>query len=115
MSVNVITPDQKHTFEVGDFVEQLMVTDTLVFEVVKVTPHTITVRTTKENGRFHNRHPDGNPFPITFGERVSDPEGETSVLRRRKDGTFRKWNSAPPMRPARTVDGVPVNRTDYRL
>lgn len=108
--------DETSQVAVGDFLSEPLVTDTLVWEVVKVTPRTITVRSTAEGEVVTNDHRDGNPLPVTYTEAVSDPHGRTRTLRVRRDGTVRMGThrGARPMYPTPTRGGVPVRRVDYR-
>lgn len=101
--------------QVGDFVSYTLVTDTQVYEVVKRTPHTATLRRTRPGENLRSENRDGNPYPVVHTEAVSDPTGPTQVVRRRKDGTFRIADWSRPLRPATEIDGKPVTRTDYRF
>ena len=104
------------TPQVGSFVQYTMVTDTQVYEVVKVTAKTITVRPTVDGPRtWRDENVDQGPFPVVFTEQVADKAQPVKVLRRRQDGTFRLYDGAFPLRPPRMVEGVPVRKTDYRF
>ncbi len=106
-------------FQVGDFVSELLWTDTVTYEVVATTPKTITIRHTKDTGRGRSMGPEGNPYPIVLSEVTSNPLGETKVLRLRKDGTFRTGEGMRSMWLAHRCefdnDGIksPVRKTDY--
>ena len=101
--------------QVGDFLAWTMVTDTVVYEVVKTTASTITVRRTRGGDVVRRHNVDGDPYPLVYTAERPDPTASTRVLRRRADGTFRVGNGANPMRPAITHEGVPVSLTDYRM
>ena len=110
--------DEVHTCEVrvGDFLSEPLVTDTIVWEVVKITPKTLTVRSTTVGGTVHNDHRDGNPFPVNYAAALTDPHGRTKTLRVRGDGTVRMGShrGARAMYPTPTRGGVPVRKVDYR-
>jgi len=101
--------------EVGDFVTEFLVTDTRIWEVVKVTAQTIVVRTTKEVGK---PEPDprcdvgGYGFRVMLTEMGPDPIGGTMRLKVRKDGTIRMFDRGHPLRK---VNGTPRKRVDYRV
>jgi hypothetical protein len=100
-------------FKVGDFVSYTMVTDTQVYEVVKVTPKTITIRHTSTGDVLWT---DGAPYPVVYREAVREPySGSDRVLRVRKDGTYRVGDWARPLTIAQMIDGKPVSRTDYKM
>lgn len=113
--------------KVGDFASVLYVSDTAVYEVVKVTDKTITVRSTKdvydsEGIPVSMKDPHTNPgaygLNVVWYAVAPLPFAQTQVLRRRKDGTFRMFRGGRPLYPANTVeiDGVryPVRRRDWR-
>lgn len=105
-------------FQVGDFVAELLWTDTLVFEVVAVTPRGIRVRRTSDaDRRFVDKACDKGAFGLSveWVEQVADEHAPVRQIRLRKDGTLRTSDSASPMRPATTRDGVPVRRIDHRF
>lgn len=101
------TATTNHDFTVGDFVEEMLVTDTRVYEVIKTTPKTITLRGTKSGEKLEN------DFPIILTEALTDPLGKLSTLRLRKDGTFRTHKNGWNINPARTVEGKPVRKVDW--
>lgn len=100
------TPD----ISASRFVSQTLVTDTAVHEVVGRTAKTITIRDTRE-GRVMRAF--GPHSTVIATEALSDPDAKTRVLRLRADGTFRTASWANPLRPASTVDGVPVSVRDW--
>lgn len=112
--------DQTAEVKAGDYLAESLVTDTLVYKVVKVTAKTVTVQRTKTSG---NVHKDGKcdegayGLSVTWEEQVDNPDAKTRTLRVRKDGTIRAGShtGARPFRPARMIDGVPVRRVDYRF
>ena len=106
--------------QAGDFLSESLVTDTLVYEVVKVTAKTVTVRPTMSGGPVHeDQHCDkgAHGLSVVWEEQVTKPEAETRTLRVRKDGTVRAGShvGASPFYPTRKVNGVPVRRVDYRF
>lgn len=107
MTTPQITPDTQ-------FLSELLWTDTIVWEIVKRTVKTITVRSTMTGEVLSRENRDGNPYPCVFSEALSDPEGIVHVLRLRQDGTYRMGASGKPMRPAQMIDGKPVRFADYR-
>ena len=104
------TKSQNHPVEFGHFVQELLVTDTKIYEVVRVTDKSITIRET-QNGRTISN----DDIAVVLTEAISDTNGREYTLRLRKDGTFRKGkhSGAHALRRARTVDGVPVKKVDY--
>jgi hypothetical protein len=100
-------------FSVGDFVQEVLVTDTLVYEVTATTAKTMTVRRTRDTGTVASENRDGNPYPVVYTGQEPDPGGYTRLVRLRKDGTYRVGSR--PLRPAWRVDGQVVRYTDYRM
>ena len=106
--------------KVGDFLSELLVTDTVVYEVIKVTAKTVTVRNTITTGVSHeDLQCDTGAYGLAvyWEEVASWHNGPTQTLRVRKDGTLRSGNhaGARPFRPARTINGVPARRIDHRF
>lgn len=106
--------------QAGDFLSESLVTDTLVYEVVKVTAKTVTVRRTMTGGPVHEDQHCGkgaHGLSVMWEEQVTKPEAETRTLRVRKDGTIRAGShaGASPFYPTHKVNGVPVRRVDYRF
>ena len=104
----------------GDFLSESLVTDTLVYEVVKVTAKTVTVRRTRTEGTVtEDAHTNkgGHGLNVMWEQQVPNVDAGTRTLRVRKDGTVRSGShaGASPFRPARMIDGVPVRRVDYRF
>ena len=104
----------------GDFLSESLVTDTLVYEVVKVTAKTVTVRRTMTGDKFTKDtacDEGANGLAVTWEEQVINPHAEARTLRLRKDGTIRSGShvGASPFRPAKLVDGKPARRVDYRV
>lgn len=104
------TKSQNHPVELGHFVQEVLVTDSVVYEIIKVTDKSITLRTTKDGRTMSKDDP-----MVVLTECVSDEDGRTFTLRLRKNGTFRRGNHARAgqITMARTFDGVPVRKTDY--
>ena len=106
--------------QAGDFLSESLVTDTLVYEVVKVTAKTVTVRPTMSGGPVHeDEHCDkgAHGLSVVWEEQLTKPEAETRTLRVRKDGSVRMGShaGARPLYPTRKINGVPVRRVDYRM
>lgn len=103
------TTSANHPVEVGHFVQEQLVTDTKIYEVIRVTDKTITIRETQDG-----RTMDNDDLAVVLIEAVSDVNGREFTLRLRKDGTFRKGNhvGARALRLARTYDNVPVRKID---
>lgn len=104
----------------GDFLSESLVTDTLVYEVVKVTAKTVTVRRTMTGDKFTKDtacDEGANGLAVTWEEQVINPHAETRTLRLRKDGSVRMGShaGAHPLYPTRKINGVPVQRRDWRF
>ena len=104
----------------GDFLSAALVTDTVVYEVVKVTPKTATLRTTRTGtGVYSDEQCDASEhgMGVVWQEVVSDPDGDTKVVRLTKKGTLRNGNYARAgvFRKSMLVNGSPVKRVDYRF
>lgn len=97
-----ITTDTRYVYET-------LFTDTRCYEIVARTAKTLTLRPMNRGEATESRNVDGNPYPIVYVEAVPAPDAETSVVRLRKDGTYRinSWS------PLRATDN-PVFVTDYR-
>lgn len=100
-------------FEIGDFISQTLVTDTVVYEVIDKTPKTILVRETTSGDVLLREESGNSNFPIVWTEARRFVVGKTYRLRLRKDGTFRISGWANPLRKARLIDGKPARKTDY--
>ena len=103
----------------GDFLSEPLVTDTLVYEIIKVTAKTVTVRPTMSGGPIHEDErcdKGAHGLAVVWEEQVANPDAETRTLRVRKDGTIRagSYVGARPFYPTKKVNGVPVRRVDYR-
>lgn len=101
----------------GDFLAEPLVTDTLVYEVIRVSPHgkSIWVRRTIDNGQSkRDLNVDQGPYPVVWNGQQPNPDGEIKRLGRRKDGSYRMYQGGSKLRPAPFVDGNPVRRVDYR-
>lgn len=102
------------------FVAQLLVTDTMVYEVVGRTPCTLKLRRTRDGERItKDMLVDGADVPecppVLWTEQVPDEDAPVKVVRRRKDGTYRLFRTGYALHPCSEVDGRPVRRTDYRF
>lgn len=96
-----------HPVQVGHFVQEILVTDTRVFEVIKVTAKTITIRDTRRGENLSTEN------MIVLTEALSNPDGATRTLKLRKDGTFRTRNGASNLTRAREFNGSPVRKVDW--
>lgn len=113
MNRNPITDDTR-------YLAQLLVTDTVVYEVVGRTPSTLKIRSTRDGERItRDTMVDGGTDPecppVVWTEQVPDEGAEVRTVRLRKDGTYRMHRSGNPLRPCAEIDGRPVRRTDYRF
>jgi hypothetical protein len=99
------------TIDNAEYLSELLVTDTRIYEVLRRTEDTIRVRQMRSTENVVRRdNIDGNPYPVVYRECVSDTGYPIRLLRRRKDGTFRFDRSGHALRPV----AEPVDRTDYR-
>lgn len=96
------------------FLAEVLVTDTRVWEVIRTTAQTITLRATKRGAIVKRKNVDGNLYPVIWTEALPDPDGLVITRRIRSDGTVRTGSFANPLRPATEIDGVVVDYTDYR-
>ena len=102
------------TFQVGQVLAEPLVTDTITYEVVKTTAHTVTVRRTQDGGEpIRDLKVDQGPYPVLWTPQVPCPEAATRTLRIRKDGSIR-FGGGYKLRLAPIVGGEPVRRVDYR-
>jgi hypothetical protein len=86
---------------------EMLVTDTICYEVVSKTAKTITVRRMKQGEVVSTT---GGHCPVVHREAVSNPFGETKTVRLRKDGTYRMGNGYNALR---LQQEAPTFRTDY--
>lgn len=98
-------------FEVGDFLSETLVTDIRVYVVVSRTPKTICIAATRTTDEVLESN--GAPFPTVWRAEEAVEGRETKTLRIRKDGSFRTYEGANRLRPARLIDGRPVSKVDY--
>ena len=104
----------------GDFLSESLVTDTIVYEVIKVTKATITVRKTIGTDISHkDPHCDegGHGLSVQWEEVKPWHNGWTKTFRVRKDQTIRSGShvGARPFYPTKKINGVPVQRRDWRF
>lgn len=127
LSTQTITPaedlptgitDLRTVIQPGDFLACQLVTDTSVYEVVKVTAKTVTLRDTRQTDeRFEDDRVDNGQFPVIYTAVEGDPEGSTLRVGLSKDGRLKVGNWARaghyyvPMR----INGHAVQRTDFRF
>ena len=108
------------TVEPGMFLSESLVTDSIVWEVVKVTAKSVTLRPTAEGDEItedENCDKGAYGLSVVWIERKSNPEAKTRTLRVRKDGSVRIGNhtGARPLYKTPTKDGKPVARRDWRM
>ena len=84
---------------------ELLVTDTIVYEIVGQTPKTISLRRCRKGDRVS----DDAAWPLVYSAAIDDPNGDVKVLRLRKDGTFRSFSNSFALH----FTSTPVFRTDY--
>jgi len=82
---------------------EMLVTDTVCYDIIKQTAQTITLRRCYAGEKTHGE------FPVIYKAVVSDPSGETKTLRLRKDGSFRLYNGGNRI----WFTSEPAFRTDY--
>ena len=104
----------------GDFLSESLVTDTLVYQVVKVTKATVTIRRTRGGEQITEDDAcdkGAHGLSVVWTEQVPNPDAETRTLRVRKDGSVRMGShaGARPLYPTRKINGVPVQRRDWRF
>ena len=97
----------------GDFVCEPLMNDTRIYQVIRMTAHTITVRKTLQ-GRLVRSDDNGSPYPSCWYAADPDPFGHTMTLRRRKNTGRFEWRKGLPVRHAPRIDGVPVKFVDNR-
>lgn len=108
------TAAQPSTFHVGDFVSEVLVTDTRVYRIAKRTEKVLYLQPCGQGEKISHENIDGNPYPVVYTEAVPYEGAELRRVGLRADGTFRTCRSGAPLRPAHMIDGKPVTRTDYR-
>lgn len=113
MSRNPITTDTR-------YVAALLVTDTMVYEIVGRTACTLKLRRTRDGeGVTRDTKVDGGTDPdcppVLWREQVPDELARAQVVRLRKDGTYRMHRSGNPLAPCCEINGKPARRTDYRF
>jgi hypothetical protein len=86
---------------------EMLVTDTICYEVISKTAKTITVRKMKQGEVVSTT---GTSCPVVHREAVINLNGETKTVRLRKDGTYRMGNGYNALR---LQQEAPTFRTDY--
>ena len=117
-----VVPREDDHYEVtpGMFITQDLCSDTMIWEVIKATAKTITVRRTKDGEVVHREDRDGSGWPQVYTEVLPDPDGTVRTLRERKGprGKGGHYSFDRDGRrgtyPAREIDGRPVSLIDYR-
>lgn len=108
-----MTQEEGYDFAVGDFVHELLWTDTVVWEVVRKTPHTLRLRRCAQ-GEPQLTVADGDDAPRTWYRVHPDEDGFQVTVRRRKHGEYRVGKHGNPIRPCPMLYDVPVRYVDYR-
>ena len=117
-----VVPREDDHYEVtpGMFLTEDLFSDTLVWEVIKTTAKTITVRRCKKGEIVHREDRNGNGWPQIYKEALPDENGTVKTLRerKRKNGKGGHYSFDRDGRrgtyPARKIEGKPVFLTDYR-
>lgn len=86
---------------------EMLVTDTICYDIIRKTAKTITVRQMKQGEVVSTT---GTHCPVVHREAVSNPLGVTKTVRLRKDGTYRMSEG---LNALRLQDEAPTFRTDY--
>lgn len=104
--------------KVGDFVQELLVTDTRAYEVVCITKGGGLRLLSTVYGETVKRDYPGGPFPVSYTEVLSIVRCEglrSRLVKPRKDGTYRMYEGGNPLRLCMKVEGTYVTKTDYRM
>ena len=114
------TTDLTNVLAPGDYLAEYLVTDTIVYEVVKVTPKTVTLRETKKTGEVYvDETQDVGGYGLTVNWHACGPdtEGRTFTRRLNKNGKVMAGNHAraAASRIPNKVNGKPVARIDWRF
>ena len=104
----------------GDYLREALVTDTIVYEVVKVTPKTVTLRETKKTSEVYvDERCDTGANGLTVNWRACEPnpEGRTFTRRLNKNGKVMAGSHARAAAYSipNMVNGKPVARIDWRF
>lgn len=78
----------------GQHLVEYLVTDSVVYEIVKKTACTVTIRPCTRGEIVHRGE---GPYPVVTYAAEPDPSGPTRVLRVRKDGTLRTYSGGHAM------------------
>lgn len=104
----------------GDYISAPLVTDTVVYQVVKVTPKTVTLRSTRtvsDVSYVDERCGTGGYGTEVRWHAVEGVDGEGHITKRLgKDGGIKvgSWARAGYFRKCMTVNGQAVKRIDWR-
>jgi hypothetical protein len=101
----------------GDILTELLVTDTVCYQVIRVTDKSIVIsRMSDAPVPVISISRDGNPYPICYTAQIK-PATPTYVRRLmlRKDGTYRLHNSGHALRIAPTCEFADGNTYSYRV
>ncbi len=110
-----MNPNTKPYFQAGDYVRELLVTDTRCYYVVRATDKSIWIRPCKDTQDYVSEQRDGNPFPLVWTIVADDEAAPVKRLGRRQDGTYRTWATASALKFATRIEGRPARFTDYRF
>lgn len=100
--------------EVGDFVQEKLFSDTVVYVVTKKSKKAVFLKKCKKGDVVERDNRDGNPMPLVWSEAVVDEDADEIQLRQRKTGGF-GTNTNRRIRPAHVINDTPVSLTDYRV
>jgi hypothetical protein len=93
------------TSKIAKFATELLVTDTLSWEVIRRTPNTLKLRMMRQGEVISRSEGD---YPIVYTEALPDENGQEVTVWLRADGTYRIANG----RPLWFTD-QPTFKTDY--
>lgn len=87
------------------FAVELLVTDTICWEILSSTDKTLTLRGMRQGEVIRST---GGPCPVVYTEALSDEDGTIVKVRLRKDGTYRIQGGRSLF-----LTDTPSFRTDY--
>lgn len=105
--------DNVYDVQSGDFLSAYLVTDSTVYEVVKATPKTLTLRSTRQGDIVERESKTG--LGRVYYEVLPNIDGDIITRRAGKDGCFRlfKGGRGGAFSPCRKIDGKPVKVVDW--
>lgn len=98
----------------GSYLSEVLVTDTRVYEVVKVTAKTARLRRTKDGDAHRDMMVDQGPYPVMWIDQMPNPSAEEFTVRLTKDGRLRVRGGNPLYPTGTGPSGLPARRVDYR-